>query len=37
MLDDTRLEDTDLVELPGASELRDVLGNISQGIDDLGD
>lgn len=37
MLDDARLEDTDLVELPGASELRDVLGNISKGIDDLGD
>ena len=37
MLDDARLEDTDLVELPGASELRNVLGNISQGIDDLGD
>ena len=37
MLDDARLEDTDLMELPGASELRNVLGNISQGIDDLGD
>jgi aquaporin Z len=37
MLDDSRLEDTDLIELPGASELRDVLGNISKGIDDLGD
>lgn len=37
MLDDTRLEDTDLVELPGASELRDVLGNISKGVNDLGD
>lgn len=37
MLDDARLEDTDLVELPGASDLRDVLGNISKGIDDLGD
>ena len=37
MLDDSRLEDTDLVELPGASELRNVLGNISKGIDDLGD
>ena len=37
MLDDARLEDTDLMELPGASELRDVLGNISKGIDDLGD
>ena len=37
MLDDARLEDTDLAELPGASELRDVLGNISKGIDDLGD
>ena len=37
MLDDARLEDTDLMELPGASELRNVLGNISQGIDELGD
>ena len=37
MLDDSRLEDTDLVELPGASELRDVLGSISKGIDDIGD
>ncbi len=37
MLDETRLEDTDLVELPGASELRDVLGNISEGVNDLGD
>ncbi len=37
MLDDTRLEDTDLVELPGASELRDVLGNLSKGINDLDD
>ncbi|MEP7047797.1 MAG: aquaporin [Ilumatobacteraceae bacterium] len=37
MLDDSRLEDTDLIELPGASELRNVLGNISKGIDDLGD
>ena len=37
MLDDTRLEDTDLVELPGASELRNVLGNLSKGIDSLGD
>ncbi len=37
MLDDTRLEDTDLVELPGASDLRDVLGNISKGVNDLGD
>ena len=37
MLDDSRLEDTDLVELPGASELRDILGNISKGIDDIGD
>ncbi len=37
MLDDARLEDTDLVELPGAAELRDVLGNIAHGIDDLGD
>ena len=37
MLDDTRLEDTDLAELPGASELRDVLGNISKGVNDIGD
>ena len=37
MLDDSRLEDTDLMELPGAAELRDVLGNISKGIDELGD
>ncbi len=37
MLDETRLEDTDLVELPGASELRDVLGTISKGIDEIGD
>jgi aquaporin Z len=37
MLDDSRLEDTDLIELPGAAELRDVLGNFSKDIDDLGD
>jgi aquaporin Z len=37
MLDETRLEDTDLVELPGASELRDILGNLSKGVNDLGD
>jgi aquaporin Z len=37
MLDEATLEDTDLVELPGASELRNVLGEISHGIDDLGD
>jgi aquaporin Z len=37
MLDEARLEDTDLVELPGASELRNVLGEISEGINDLGD
>jgi aquaporin Z len=37
MLDDSRLEDTDLDELPGASELRDILGNISKGVNDLGD
>lgn len=37
MLDDARLEDTELMELPGAAELRNVLGNISEGIDDLGD
>ena len=33
MLDETRLEDTELVELPGASELRDVLKNISDAVD----
>lgn len=37
MLDETRLEDTDLVDLPGASELRDVLGTISKDIDEIGD
>ncbi|HZX54869.1 MAG TPA: aquaporin [Ilumatobacteraceae bacterium] len=37
MLDEATLEETDLVELPGASELRNVLGEISHGIDDLGD
>ena len=37
MLDETRLEDTELDELPGASELRDVLGNISKGVNDIGD
>jgi aquaporin Z len=37
MLDDTRLEDTELEELPGASELRDVLGKLSDGVNDLGD
>src|SRR4051794_40495879 len=37
MLDEARLEETELVELPGASELRNVLGEISEGIDDLGD
>jgi aquaporin Z len=37
MLDESTLEDTDLVELPGASELRNVLGEIAHGIDDLGD
>ncbi len=37
MLGESRLEDTDLVELPGAAELRNVLGSISKGIDDLGD
>ncbi|HEY0520947.1 MAG TPA: aquaporin [Ilumatobacteraceae bacterium] len=37
MLDETRLEDTDLVELPGASELRDVLGNLSRDVNKLGD
>jgi aquaporin Z len=34
ILDDTRLEDTVLVELPGASELRDVMDNIAEAIDD---
>ena len=33
MLDDSRLEETALVELPGASELRDVLGRISDAVD----
>jgi aquaporin Z len=37
MLDDSRLEETELDELPGASELRDILGNISKGVNDLGD
>ena len=37
MLDEARLEDTDLVELPGASELRNVLQNMSNEISDLGD
>jgi aquaporin Z len=37
MLDEARLEDTDLVELPGASELRDALGNLSRGVNDIGD
>jgi aquaporin Z len=37
MLDETKLEQTDLIELPGASELRNVLGEISQGVNDLGD
>ena len=37
MLDEAKLEDTELDELPGASELRNVLGNLSKGIDDLGD
>ncbi len=35
-LDEARLEDTDLVELPGASELRNVLQNMSNEISDLG-
>ncbi len=34
MLDDSRLEDTELAELPGASELRDVLQQISGVGDD---
>ncbi len=33
MLDDSQLEETALVELPGASELRDVLGRISDAVD----
>ena len=33
MLDDSRLEETALIELPGASELRDVLGRISDAVD----
>jgi len=37
MLDEARLEDTELDELPGASDLRDVLGNLSKGVNDLGD
>jgi aquaporin Z len=37
MLDETRLEETELVELPGASDLRDALGNLSRGVNDLGD
>jgi hypothetical protein len=37
MLDETRLEDTELEELPGAAELRDILGNLSKGVNDLGD
>lgn len=37
MLDDSTLEDTELDELPGASELRDILGNLSKGVNDLGD
>ena len=37
MLDDSQLEETELDELPGASELRDILGNISKGVNDLGD
>jgi aquaporin Z len=37
VLSEARLEDTELVELPGASELRDVLGNLSQGVNDIGD
>jgi hypothetical protein len=37
MLDDSRLEDTELAELPGASELRDVLQNISTVVNDSGE
>lgn len=34
VLDDSRLEDTALAELPGASELRDVLEHISDAVSD---
>ena len=34
MLDDSRLEDTALAELPGASELRDVLEHLSDAVND---
>jgi aquaporin Z len=37
MLDEARLEETDLIELPGASELRNALQNMSNEISDLGD
>jgi aquaporin Z len=37
MLDDSRLEDTELAELPGAAELRDVLQNISDVVNDSGE
>jgi hypothetical protein len=37
MLDEARLEETDLVELPGASELRNALQKMSNEISDLGD
>lgn len=36
-LDEARLEETDLIELPGASELRNALQNMSNEISDLGD
>jgi hypothetical protein len=34
VLDDSRLEDTALAELPGAAELRDVLEHISDAVSD---
>ncbi len=36
MLDDSRLEETELGELPGAAELRDVLQNMSAIVNDSG-
>ena len=36
-LDEARLEETDLIELPGASELRNALQKMSNEISDLGD
>ena len=37
VLDDARLEDTVLDELPGAAELRDVLENISDAVNESAD